>query len=248
MLALTAAQLASESNYNSQSDVTAEFLPSDVSCGAELVQKYEMFDSKYDGCTFYCCDHEVTSDVDELAYLAKKRTSPDIYTEREMRGPEWDEPKLIEVSTLLRMGAITKICADDPMIKGWRVVDTMFTGRDKRNADREVIQRKGRCVLRGDLHKHHYDVDGNQRMAPVVRNTSACGTDAVSALRKQHCCSFDVPSAYLWGEQTSLEQVVARPPMGFREYDENGVEILWLMNGPLYGQADAGAIWNRTFG
>ena len=40
---------------------------------------------------------------------------------------------------------------------------------------------------------------------------------------------------------------MARPPVGFREYDERGVEILWLMNGPLYGQSDAGAIWNRTF-
>ena len=23
--------------------------------------------------------------------------------------------------------------------------------------------------------------------------------------------------------------------------------VLWLMNNPLYGQLDAGAIWNRTF-
>ena len=23
--------------------------------------------------------------------------------------------------------------------------------------------------------------------------------------------------------------------------------MLWLMNNPLYGQLDAGAIWNRTF-
>ena len=25
------------------------------------------------------------------------------------------------------------------------------------------------------------------------------------------------------------------------------MEIYWLMNNPLYGQLDAGAIWNRTF-
>ena len=25
------------------------------------------------------------------------------------------------------------------------------------------------------------------------------------------------------------------------------MELLWLMNNPLYGQLDAGAIWNRTF-
>ena len=43
------------------------------------------------------------------------------------------------------------------------------------------------------------------------------------------------------------EQVLARPPSGFRDFDERGVAILWLMNNPLYGQLDAGAIWNRTF-
>ena len=29
--------------------------------------------------------------------------------------------------------------------------------------------------------------------------------------------------------------------------DERSVAILWLMQNPLYGQLDAGAIWNRTF-
>ena len=32
-----------------------------------------------------------------------------------------------------------------------------------------------------------------------------------------------------------------------RTFDERGVAILWLMQNPLYGQLDAGAIWNRTF-
>jgi len=41
--------------------------------------------------------------------------------------------------------------------------------------------------------------------------------------------------------------VLARPPPGFRTIDERGVEILWLMQIPLYGQQDAGAIWNRTY-
>ena len=41
--------------------------------------------------------------------------------------------------------------------------------------------------------------------------------------------------------------MLARPPPAFRTYDERGVEILWLMLIPLYGQQDAGAIWNRTY-
>ena len=66
-------------------------------------------------------------------------------------------------------------------------------------------------------------------------------------LRAQHKCDYDVPGAYLQGEQEAHEQRVYRPPHGFRKWDERGVEILWLSNSPFYGQADAGAIWNRTF-
>ena len=46
---------------------------------------------------------------------------------------------------------------------------------------------------------------------------------------------------------TKTELILLRPPREFRTWDERGVEIYWLMNNPLYGQLDAGAIWNRTF-
>jgi len=42
----------------------------------------------------------------------------------------------------------------------------------------------------------------------------------------------------------------AMGPTGHLPVDDGliyGVPILWLMNNPLYGQLDAGAIWNRTF-
>ena len=55
-----------------------------------------------------------------------------------------------------------------------------------------------------------------------------------------------MPGAYLQGEQRGREQRLYRPPVGFRQVDERGVEILWLSNSPFYGQTDAGAIWNRT--
>eukprot|EP00964_Phaeocystis_antarctica_P165515 scaffold145675_cov139-Phaeocystis_antarctica.AAC.1 len=40
----------------------------------------------------FCLDQ-----FNELVLLSKKRTSPDIYSERQMKGPEWDEPKQIEI-------------------------------------------------------------------------------------------------------------------------------------------------------
>ena len=216
----------------------------DPSC-LPSVREEDIFDDLFDGYVFSAGTSVDT--LGEFACLAKAKTSPDIYSEREMKGKEWDEPKQVEVNALEKMGAFTKIRADDARIKGWKVVDTMWTGRVKRKADRTVDKLKGRAVLRGDLHKHHYSVDQNQSTAPVVRNTSMTAVDALAALRQQHTCSYDVSSAYLQGEQLPSEQVVARPPPGFRERDSDGVEILWLMNNPLYGQTDAGAIWNRTF-
>ena len=73
-----------------------------------------------------------------------------------MRGPEWDDSKSSEVTTLRRMGAFDKVRSDNPTIRGWRVVETMWAGRVKRKADGQVDKYKGRCVLRGDLHKSTY--------------------------------------------------------------------------------------------
>ena len=214
----------------------------------------DIFSDEYDGhlisegsnCkTFPNGDTACLSAFGELVLLAKKRTSPDIYSERQMKGPEWDEPKQIEINKLKHM--YTTVAADDPRVSHLKPVDTMWTGRDKRDADRKLAEKKGRCVLRGDLHKSHYSVSENQATAPVVRNTSTACSDAVGVLRCRHTRSGDVPTAYLQGKQIDSEQVLARPPHDFRVYDERGIEILWLMNYPLYGQVDAGAIWNRTF-
>ena len=202
-----------------------------------------MFDAEFSGCLFV--EEEDTLGVDKVC-AAKKRSAPNIFTERQMLGPRWDDPKRIEIGKIDRLGAKTPILADDPMIKDMKPVDTMWAGRSKLNPDGSVERDAARCVLRGDIHSKVYQVDANQRMSPVVRNSSMMCVDAVSAMRRQHMQPFDVTGAYLHGKQTESEQVLARPPVGFREYDERGVEILWLMWVPLYGQTDAGAIWNRT--
>ena len=53
-------------------------------------------------------------------------------------------------------------------------------------------------------------------LSPVVRTPSLNAIDAVSALRGQHMCPFDVPGAYLQGKQRDEEQIVTHPPVGFR--------------------------------
>ena len=182
----------------------------------------------------------------DIMAAAKAKSSPLDYTEREMTGPEWDPPKDSEVAKLKRMESVSEIAADDPSIKHMKVVPTMWVGRDKLNPDNSLCKKNARCVERGDIHCRSYTMTANQCFSPTVRNSSMHSCEAVSCLRGQNMCRYDVPGAYLQGVQKPEEQVLLRPPPGYRRVDERGVEILWITNHPLYGQGDAGAIWNRT--
>ena len=179
----------------------------------------------------------------DLVMLAKSKANPDVVSERQMRGPEWNTPKQREVAKFEDLQAKTDVAADDPKIQGMPVCNTMWVGKIKRDDCNNVLKLNARCVLRGDQQK---GLSPNTCFAPVVRNASLCCCEAVGRLRRQHYSSGDVPGAYLQGDQRACEQAVARPPPGFRKWDERGVEILWLMNNPMYGQGDAGHIWNRT--
>ena len=220
------------------------FAPLIAQEGASLCTFDEMFDEAHDGVLFSTsnlgCDPTIIA-------AAKAKTSPHIFSERQMRGPRWDTPKQLEIAKMDRLNAKIDIAADDPRIARLRPVETMWTGREKIDSKGIIVKDNARCVARGDLHSKYYEVSSNQSMSPVVRTPSLNAIDAVSALRRQHMCPFDVPGAYLQGTQLPAEQIVCRPPVGFRKYDERGVEILWLMLSPLYGQSDSGAIWNRTW-
>ena len=72
--------------------------------------------------------------------------------------------------------------------------------------------------------------------APVVQHRRA------PAIRQR---TFDVEAAYLKGKFDNSEILYARPPPGYRSYDRD-VMYVWRLLVPLYGEADAGRIWNRT--
>ena len=146
------------------------------------------------------------------------KSSPDTYTEREMSGPEWDEPKQLEIAKFRKLDAMREVAADDPTIKHLKVVESMWTGRRKRNDDGLTKKLNARCVARGDLHAKHYNVDSNQTMSPVVRTPSLNGIDAVAVLREQHMVPYDVPGAYLQGVATTKELILLRPPREFRTW------------------------------
>ena len=58
--------------------------------------------------------------------------------------------------------------------------------------------------------------------------------------------TFDVEAAYLKGEFEGNTAIYGRPPRGARHH-VRGVPVVWRLCVPLYGEADAGRLWNRTF-
>ncbi|KAL1524379.1 hypothetical protein AB1Y20_019274 [Prymnesium parvum] len=82
--------------------------------------------------------------------------------------------------------------------------------------------------------------------APTVRSaTHKAQVARACALGRRIRC-FDVTAAYLKGKFFTTEVIYARAPPGFRRYDARGVQYVWKLRVPLYGEADAGYIWNRT--
>ena len=79
--------------------------------------------------------------------------------------------------------------------------------------------------------------------SPLPLNDAASmPTNTTPTVRQR---TFDVEAAYLKGQFEKSEVLYARPPLGYRSWD-HGVMYIWRLKVPLYGEADAGRIWNRT--
>ena len=88
----------------------------------------------------------------------------------------------------------------------------------------------------------------SKHAATLMANEATRGTpvDSTPAIRQQ---TYDVEAAYLKGEFEG-EVLYARPPPtgpppGKRP-SIRGIPVVWRLTAPLYGEADAGRIWNRT--
>ena len=156
----------------------------------------------------------------------------------------WNDAMVLELDTLVRLGAFEKVRHSDPRIQGRQIVDTMFTGVYKPAANGRSQVRKARCVIRGDMMKRMRT--SNQNNSPTIFDSSFKCCQAVKTLRGMHEVYFDFKAAYVQGKNAEGDVVVARAPAGHREFDEDGKETYWLMSSALYGQSDAGAVWNRT--
>jgi len=91
-----------------------------------------------------------------------------------------------------------------------------------------------------------------ETFSPTMRHTTFKLVCAHGAVKGRRCRQFDVEGAYLKGKFENEEVVYARPPPNFpggsvyRHFDDHEVPLVWRLKVPLYGEADAGRIWNRT--
>ena len=139
------------------------------------------------------------------------------------------------------------------------VTDTLWAMRYKRDHVGKVEKLKARCSFDGAQRQRKMQAaaargggggSGGTKLetfSPTTRSTTFCLASATAKARKMKHKSFDVSGAYLQGAPRESEIVYARPPPGYRTFNEHGVPIVWRMLVPLYGQEDAGLIWYRTF-
>ena len=134
------------------------------------------------------------------------------------------------------------------------VTDTLWVLRQKRGAQNEKTKKKARICYNGKMQKATAARNGTvlETFAPTVRHTTFKLLAARGCVAGRRARQFDVEGAYLKGKFGEGEVVYARPPPDFpggskyRLYDDRGVPLIWRLKVPLYGEADAGRIWNRT--
>ena len=180
-----------------------------------------------------------------------------------MKGPErafWLDACDAEIDNLTRHQAYVEVPEDS--LPTWdgssaaEVINILWVLKKKYNELHELIKGKARAVLDGRMQKRQSEKLNHafETFAPTVRHstwrTLCAASRALHKMNghgKKRTFTFDVEGAYLQGEYAEETQVYARPPPGYRSHDRRKVPIVWRLSAPLYGEADAGRLWNRTF-
>lgn len=97
---------------------------------------------------------------------------------------------------------------------------------------------KARLVVRGCEQKGNLDYD--EIYSPVVCQTALKTLFAIAAANNHHILTFDVKTAFLYGELS--EKVFMKVPKGY-----NKTEKVCLLKKALYGLKQAPLTWNKTF-
>ena len=173
--------------------------------------------------------------------------------------PHWIDARDQEMRNLDDFG-VRQLIAADKVPRECDIYGTKLVCKRKRGKNNDLDKHKIRCVMLGnqlnaaEARKRKRAVAGDAAgtyvelrvTAPTLRHSSFKCSAAVGVIKGMRRRCFDVAAAYLQGTHVTRTVYVRAPP-DCREYDERGVEYVWLLLRPLYGEPDAGRVWYNTF-
>ena len=163
-------------------------------------------------------------------------------------GPLWCDSRQDELDNLRRFDTIEDCPADRVPIE-CDIYDTMMLCTVKRGKGNIICRRKMRCVVCGNqmikaAKNNNIPLRTNSPTVLCATFKMAC---AIGCAKRMRRTSKDVVAAYLQGKFEDGKVVYVRAPVDCREYDDRGVELIWMLHGPLYGEPDAGRVWYCTW-
>ena len=150
-------------------------------------------------------------------------------------GPLWESATDNEFTSLIEQSVGTEI---DPstLSKGVSILPCRYVYAEKYNDLNEIVSRKARLVVRGDLQK---DDSYNELFAPTGKSTSIKLIIAHAVQNDNELDQFDVSTAFLHAKVE--EDVYIKLPDGCGIHTGK----IWKLNKALYGLKQAPHAWNK---
>ena len=194
--------------------------------------------------------------IDGQYFVAPRETVSDNPSYRQARAseqwPSWEKACEAEIDNLRRNGTIDENQAipentlpswDPAKKRATQVVNILWVLRVK-YIDGAFDKFKARAVFDGRDQKAKNPL--LETFSPACRSTTHKLLTAEACRLGLRLLTWDVEAAYLKGVFTDgSDPLYGRPPPGYRSY-VNGIAMIWMLNTPLYGEADAGRIWYKT--
>ena len=195
--------------------------------------------------------------LDGQFFAAPREALSDNPTFRQARAseqwPSWELACENEIQNLRRNGTIDENQAiPENTLPSWdakkhrasQVVNILWVLRVK-YIDGVFDKFKARAVFDGRDQKAKNPL--LETFSPACRSTTHKLLTAEACRIGLRLLTWDVEAAYLKGVfSEDSAPLYGRPPPGYRSF-VNGIALIWVLKTPLYGEADAGRIWYKTF-
>ena len=183
---------------------------------------------------------QVLNASDALGYTAAF-IPPEPKTQRESRmradAQDWVQAEMVEIDTVHGMGTIDYVPIRT-VPKGTTLIPTKFTYKCKFGDQGQVIRKKARVCVRGDLQcKHEY----TETFAPTSRFNAIRTLMAISTQQNSKLFQFDIRGAFMEAKIDDKDIYIQLPP-GY----EAPPGMVAKLSRSLYGLRDSAARYHKV--